>query len=51
MKNILTLKIKLQSYQMKNTYFKDIEFPFKYKDIPKFKNLNKFLTVNVFGIK
>ena len=35
----------------KTLNFKDIEFPFKYKDIPKFEKLNQFLTVNVFGIK
>ena len=34
----------------KTPNFKDIEFPFKYKDIPKFEKLNQFLTVNVFGI-
>ena len=31
--------------------FKDIKFPFKYEDVPKFEKLNQFLSVNVFGIK
>ena len=35
----------------KTLNFKDIEFPFKYIDIPKFEKLNQFLTVNVFGIR
>ena len=35
----------------KTLNFKDIKFPFKYEDIPKFEKLNQFLTVNVFGIK
>ena len=52
MKNILTLKIKLQSYRNEKTLnFKDIKFPFKYEDVPKFEKLNQFLSVNVFGIK
>ena len=33
----------------KTLNFKDIEFPFKYKDIPKFEKLNQIFTVNVFG--
>ena len=35
----------------KTLNFKDIEFPFKYVDIPKFEKLNPFLSIYVFGIK
>ena len=35
----------------KTLNFKDIKFPFKYEDAPKFGKLNQFLSVNVFGIK
>ena len=35
----------------KTLNFKDIKFPFKYEDVPKFEKLNQFLSVNVFGIK
>ena len=52
MKNILTLKIKLQSYRKKkHLILKILNFLLNMRTFPKFEKLNQFLSVNVFGIK